>query len=281
MIEINAYAKINLSLEVLGPRPDGYHEVRSVLQTVSLHDTLSFYPANSISTVADLPGWQAKKSLVLRAAEVLKKTTGTHQGARIEVKKRIPLTAGLGGDSANAAATFLGLNRLWQAGLTPEEITAIGSSLGSDIPFFIRGGTALASGRGEVITPLSPTPKRYILLVMPDVPSLPSKTGQLYGLLQKTHFTNGGTTKRLVQAIKEGELPETLLLNTFENLAYHTFEGLELYRRHLLKMGAPNLHLAGSGPALYALFTQEEPAADLLKQCIDQKLKAFMAETVN
>ena len=141
MLTVPAPAKLNLTLEVLARRPDGYHEIRSVFQTISLGDTLHFQPGREIIFKSSLPGWTPEKSLIARAASLLKETSGCPQGVTIEVDNRIPLVSGLGGDSSDAAATLRGLNKLWELGLSREKLLELAAKLGSDVPFFLYGGT--------------------------------------------------------------------------------------------------------------------------------------------
>ncbi|HEX9975803.1 MAG TPA: 4-(cytidine 5'-diphospho)-2-C-methyl-D-erythritol kinase, partial [Dehalococcoidales bacterium] len=220
MIAISAPAKINLTLEVLGKRDDGYHEIRSVIQTISLCDNLTFEPANSLEFKSDSAEWAAEKSLVSRAAMLLQPTGSHSHGATIGVKKRIPLLSGLGGDSSDAAATLEGLNKLWKLGLSREDLLPLARQLGSDVAFFLYGGTALVEGRGEKITPLPPLPQRWVVLAIPDTPRLPEKTKRLYARLKINHYTDGQITEKFIKALKEGkELKPSLLFNTFENVA--------------------------------------------------------------
>ena len=153
MLTILAPAKLNLTLEVLAKRPDGLHEIRSLIQTINLCDSLRFRLSQSISFKCDEPKWLPERSLVSKAASLLQKATKCPNGATIEVNKRIPLLSGLGGDSSDAAAILRGLNKLWELGLSPPELVELASQLGSDIAFFLYGGTALVRGRGEIVTP--------------------------------------------------------------------------------------------------------------------------------
>ena len=150
-----APAKINLTLEVLGRRDDGYHEVRSVMQAVSLGDCLTFNPSDEMLFECNLPGWSAERSLVSRVVARLQEVGGRKKGARITIAKRIPLASGLGGDASDAAAVLLGLNELWQLHLSLERLIEIAAGLGSDVPFFLRSGTALSSGRDRKSTRLN------------------------------------------------------------------------------------------------------------------------------
>jgi len=161
MLTIEAPAKINLTIEVLGKRPDGYHEIRSIIQTINLCDTLSFSPRKNIEIKCDLTGWSAEQSLVSRAVALFKEATGQNVGVMIDIQKRIPLSSGLAGDSSDAAAVLRGLNGLRKTGLSQPKLVELASQLGSDVSFFLVGGTCLMEGRGEKITPLPPMPHRW------------------------------------------------------------------------------------------------------------------------
>ena len=279
MLIIEAPAKLNLTLEVLGKRPDDYHEIRSVMQTVSLRDKLSFHPADDINITSCSAGWKPEESLVSRAVSLVQKATSFSRGAAIEVEKHIPLVAGLGGDSSDAAATLRGLNQLWELGLSQRKLLELAAQLGSDVPFFINGGTALAEGRGELLTPLTPPPSMWFVLVVPDVPKLPEKTKRLYASLKPSHFTDGQITQRMIEVLKEGkEVTPSLLFNTFENIAFAPDSKLRLYRELIARMGADNIRLAGSGPSLFSLVKDEAQADDLYTRCKDQGMEVYLVE---
>jgi 4-diphosphocytidyl-2-C-methyl-D-erythritol kinase len=279
MLTVLAPAKLNLTLEVLGKRPDGYHEIRSVFQTINPGDRLRFQPSQQITLKSDMPDWTPEKSLIAKAARLLQETTGISKGAMIEVTKNIPLVSGLGGDSSDAATTLRGLNKLWESGLSAERLLDLAVQLGSDVAFFFYGGTALVEGRGEIVTPLPPLPQHRVVLVVPDVPRLPEKTKQLYASLKTSHYTNGQITQQLVDEIKKGRESLTLF-NTFENVAFTKFSKLRVYRNHILKMGAPHVHLAGSGPTLFTLFKDKAQAEDLYSRCQQQGMKTYLVETL-
>jgi 4-diphosphocytidyl-2-C-methyl-D-erythritol kinase len=279
MLTVLAPAKINLTLEVLGRRPDGFHEIRSVLQTVTLCDSLHFQLSQQVAVKSDLPGWSAESSLVVKVASLLQKTTGCSSGATIEIKKRIPLVSGLGGESSAAAATLRGLNELWELGLSREGLLDLAVQLGSDVAFFLYGGTALAEGRGEVVTPLPPLPHIWVVIVVPDVPRLPGKTAQLYASLKPSHYTDGQITERLVKTLTEGrEFKPSMLFNTFENVAFERFSKLKVYKEHFAKLGAPHIHLAGSGPTLFTLLEDRAQAEDLYTRCKNQGMETYVVE---
>ena len=282
MLTVLAPAKLNLTLEVLGNRPDGYHEVRSVIQTINLCDSLNFQLSRSVSIRSSVPDWASEKSLVSRAVSLLQETTGCSEGVSIEVIKRIPLMSGLGGDSSDAAATLRGLNELWNLSLTREELLDLAGQLGSDVAFFLYGGTALVEGRGEVVIPLPPLPRRWVVLVVPDVPRLPGKTKQLYASLNPSHYTDGQVTAKLVSALREGgEFTPSLLFNTFENVAFTYFSGLNTYQEQLVKAGADNIHLAGSGPTLFSMVEDRTRAEEMLGYLEGQGVEAYLADTLS
>jgi 4-diphosphocytidyl-2-C-methyl-D-erythritol kinase len=279
MLTVTAPAKINLTLEVLGDRADGFHEIRSVMQTVSLCDMLSFRKADKTTIRCDMAGWSAEKSLISRLIDLLREATDCKGWAAIDITKKIPLMSGLGGDSSDAAAVIKGLNKLWELGLTIEKQSEIAAGLGSDVPFFLRGGTALAMGRGDAITALPSLPAMWVVLVVPNVPAQEDKTARMYRSLKASHYTDGSITERLVEIVKgRGQFDTVMLFNTFENVAFKD-NHLKEYKEHLIKLGAPHVHLAGSGPALFAMFEDGEQAQDLYTRCKDQKMCVYLMRT--
>jgi len=281
MLTILAPAKINLTLEVLAERPDGYHEIRSVIQTINLCDHLRFRLSHNIKFRCDNPELVVEESLMSRTTVLLQQATGCPKGATIEITKRIPLTSGLGGGSSDAAAILYGLNRLWQLGLSPKELVELAPRLGSDVAFFLCGGTALAEGQGEIITPLPPLAHRWVVLVVPDVPREPGKTQKLYASLRPSHYTDGQITERFIKALKAGgEFKPSMLFNTFENVAFDRFSGLKVYKEHFIDLGVPNVHLAGSGPALFSLAEDKAQAEKLYGYLQKQGLESYLIETM-
>lgn len=281
MLTVPAPAKLNLTLEVLGKRPDGYHEIRSVFQAISLCDSLKLQPGEQVTFKSDLPEWNPEKSLVAKAVSLLQEVAGSSRGVAIEIDKRIPLVSGLGGDSSDAAATLNGLNKLWALDLPREELLKFATQLGSDVAFFLQGGTALVQGRGETVTPLPPLPRMWVVLIVPDMLRLPEKTKQLYNRLNTSHYTDGQITERLAAEIREGrELTPSLLFNTFENVAFTRFSELSVYRSHIIKTGAPDVHLAGSGPTLFTLFKDKTEAEELHTRCQQQGMETYLVETM-
>ena len=281
MLTVLAPAKLNLTLEVLTRRPDGFHELRSVIQTINLCDSLRFQLSQNIEFRSDVPGWVAQDSLVSRAASLLQKATGCNKGVMIEVSKRIPLASGLGGDSSDAVAILRGLDKLWQLGLSRDKLLELAAQLGSDVAFFVYGGTALVEGRGEIVTPLPPLPHMWAVLVVPPLPRQMRKTERLYASLKPSHYTDEQITRRLVAALKAGRgLTPSMLFNIFDNVAFDSFTGLREYWQKFLKAGAEDVHLAGSGPALFTLIENNTQAEDLCIRLQQQGLESYLVETL-
>ncbi len=282
MLTILAPAKINLTLEVLKKRADGFHEIRSVVQTINLCDSISLKRAKRLVIQCDTDGWLAEESLISRAADLLKETSGYTDGAFMQLSKKIPLVMGLGGDSSDAAAILLGLNKLWELSLPPGELAQLASQLGSDVPLFLFGGTALMQGRGEIVSPLPPLSPNWIVLMIPPVFREKGKTGKLYAALTKDHYTNGLKTERMVSLLTKGrEIAPDNLFNAFEGIAGDSFKGLDEYHRKFLKSGATDVHLAGSGPALYTLLKEEKRAKKIYRNLKKCGLETFCTQTLS
>ena len=279
-MQLASYAKVNLTLEVLRRRPDGYHDISSVIQTISLHDDIALEAAPALSLDCDAPDLTAEDNLAMKAAALLKEASGYAGGARIQVRKRIPMAAGLGGGSSNAATVLLGLGQLWKLDWAVERLQPLAERLGSDVSFFLLGGCALAEGRGERLTPLPSPPAAWLVLLEAPL-KLPGKTGALYKSLQPSHFSDGSHTRMLVEAIQSGGplLPEHLY-NTFEQVAYHAFPSLAEYRDGFRAAGALHVRLAGSGPTLFSLVEDEQSGSDIATRLAHQGHRAHLVRTV-
>ena len=280
-LTVEAYAKLNLTLEVLDQRPDGYHGVASVLQTISLADHLTFRPAGQLSLKCSEAALDNEDNLVLRAAQLLQEETGTTKGAAIVLEKGIPTASGLGGGSSDAAATLWALAQLWELKLSEEQLSSLSTRIGSDVPFFLVGGTALARGRGEQITPLPQVAESWFLVIRPKL-DIPEKTATLYGLLNKQHWTRGHATQQLVDALTAGEpLREAYLYNVFDAVAPDAYPIISQWRRRLLEANPSRPHLAGAGPSLYIPVESEIQGQHILRQ-IPQREGAdfFVVHTV-
>lgn len=276
-----AHAKINLALEVLGPRPDGYHEVRTILQRVALHDELRAHPAPRLSLRHGKA--PADNDLVLRAAEALRARfrLAADRGARLSLRKRIPVAAGLGGGSSDAAAALLLLRQLWGLPCTDATMRAVAEGLGSDVPFFLGGPTALASGRGERLTPLAPPQPTWLVIVLPAL-LVPDKTRQMYAALTAGDFSDGGRVAA-VQAGLAGDRPlHTLpLWNTFSAVARRRFPLAAAAERALQDAGASVTCLCGAGPAWFAPCPTRGVATRLVAQLRRQGWRALATHTLS
>jgi len=277
-----AYAKINLTLEVLGRRADGYHELMTIFQTIDLKDALLFSEQPRISLECDSPGLKSPDNLAVKAAGLLQQAVGCSKGALISIKKGIPLAAGLGGGASDAAATLQALNRLWQLRLSREELLQLASRISSDASFFLYGGTALGQGRGEKVTPLPPLLQSWVVLLKPPIGVPDNKTQRLYASLNPSHFTSGQFSKSMVELLRHrGEiLSSSSLFNTFEQVAFDAFPGLEEYWQRFLDLGANSIHLAGSGPTLFTLTRDKSHGEKLYRSLSREGLEVYLVKTV-
>lgn len=273
MLTCHAYAKINLTLEVLGRRSDGYHEVATVLQEIDLKDTLSFEESQEIRVEGD--------DLALEAARALQEAAGSSMGASISIAKGIPLAAGLGGSSSDAATSLRALNELWGTGFALHQLVEVASRVSADAAFFLYGGTALGQWRGERITPLAPFPNFWVVLFKPPIAVPPNKTRSLYSLLKPSHFTTGQFTKSMVELIDQGgEVSPSSLFNIFEKVAFTAFPGLDGYWQRFSALGADNIHLAGSGPTLFTLVKHKARGEALYRSLKREGLEAYLVQTI-
>jgi 4-diphosphocytidyl-2-C-methyl-D-erythritol kinase len=255
MITTVAPAKINLSLEILGRRDDGYHEIVSVMQTVDLHDELTFEPGGSGGILVTGTGLPPEEDLVYRAAQ-----QSPMPDAAITVRKRIPAGAGLGGGSSDAAATLRGLARLAAETPARDDLASAAAALGSDVPFFLRGGTAIAEGRGERITPLPDAGTAWLVVVSPPI-AIPRKTERMYSALDPRDFTDGARTRSLADRIRNGKpFDDGMLYNCFGRAVFEVFPSLAKYRDWMIEAGVPSVHVCGAGPSLFALVSGEAEA---------------------
>lgn len=278
MLNLKAYAKINLTLEIISKRIDGYHEITSVFQSISLYDEIKLGHSNSISIECSLKQLDNTNNIVIEAASLLKKYTGINKGVKIILNKNIPVSAGLGGGSSDAATVLVGLNQLWELRLSNKQLIEIASDIGSDVPFFLQNGTALVQGRGERVKRLENAKLGWIILLTPPI-HLKSKTANLYSLLSPEHFTKGLLTHKLAARIKGGgDVPPEFLFNVFEHVfdnAYHEIKG---YQEIFKRVGGKEIQLAGSGPTLYCFVSSREvgTAMQLLLK-YQYKLESYLA----
>lgn len=263
-LRYRSYGKINLYLDVLERRPDGFHDIETIFQSVDLYDELTFEAREiGVSLACDTPGLETDGSnLICRAAAALQAATGSTAGAHITLEKRIPVAAGMAGGSGNAAAALIALNRLWRLGLDGKSLAAIALTLGSDVPFCLRGGTAAATGRGEVLEPLAACEGVWFVLVHPE---LKVSTASVYGsphLMRNGAERPGGKTARFEQALAAYGRRDwsALVSNTMEQpvLRDHPELGDILYQ--LREAGCVTSAMSGSGPTLFGLCADKERA---------------------
>jgi 4-diphosphocytidyl-2-C-methyl-D-erythritol kinase len=253
---VEAFAKVNRSLRVLGKRPDGFHELDTIFQTVDLTDRMDFLERGDDELVLTIEGASlpvSEENLVLRAARALLGWAGLTRGADIHLSKKIPIGGGLGGGSSNAAATLRGLSRLWDLPAPDADLYALAVSLGSDVPFFLLGGRARGSGRGEVLTPLPDGPEEWLVLVFPPF-SL--STPAVYGALSAPALTDPAAPTNLRGSDWCGE-PDR---NDLEPAAESLRGELKRFRAALADHGATSARLSGSGSTVFGVFGDEESA---------------------
>jgi 4-diphosphocytidyl-2-C-methyl-D-erythritol kinase len=283
-IRIPAFAKINLCLDILGKRPDGYHELRTIFQTISLHDELrlrsSRAPGISLTIHGDakLSGEPFRKNLVYRAVDALRRELKVRSGVEIGLHKKIPAGRGLGGGSSDAAAALLGYLRLMQRHIPVARIVEIASSLGADVPFFLLGGRALGIGKGDEIYPLPDIPKRSILIVSPHEIHVP--TPDAYRWLKARALTKTQAAPTLFRfcALCWSAQWNTLS-NDFERAVFQRHPRLAVIKRALLRAGASEASLAGSGSAVFGVFPSPALARRAAVGFPDDQ--TFVCETVS
>ena len=250
---LEAHAKINLTLEILGKRHDGYHNLVSVMQTVDLHDTVRLTRADDISLECSDPALAGDDNLALKAARALWEVCDPGQGVEIRLEKRIPVAAGLGGGSADAAAVLRGLNDMWEAGLSGGEMASLALAMGADVPFLLRGGTALVQGRGDDVTPLPPAAMEWIVILSPDI-EIADKTAALFTRVTPGQYTRGLLSHKLAGRLRaRSDTPPQFFFNAFEQVADEAFPGLADYRSEFESVGAAEVVLSGAGPSMFAV----------------------------
>jgi 4-diphosphocytidyl-2-C-methyl-D-erythritol kinase len=258
MISITAPAKINWFLSVLGKREDGYHNIVSPMQCVDLFDSLSFEDAEEIHLLTDLDV-PFEGNLVYKAAVLLKRFSAYKFGARIELKKDIPVSAGLGGGSSDAAFTLMGLNRLWGLNYDKGTLMRLGAEIGSDVPFFLAGPLALVEGRGEKVTGLNAGGSIVLLLVKPDISV---STAWAYNLF-KTRLTKKAVDIKLFcQAIEKKNFAflRDTVFNDLEDVVIGEYPVVGEIKRILARNGALFSLMSGSGPTVFSVFAEIDEA---------------------
>lgn len=257
-----AYAKINLGLDVLRRRPDGYHEVKMVMQTVDIYDDLFLEKTEKPGVELQIEGSEltaGKDNLICRAAELFMEEKGISGGVKIHLVKRIPIAAGMAGGSSDAAATLRGMNELWETGCSAQELQKLGVRLGADIPYCVVGGTMLSEGIGEILTPLPAPPECVLLIAKPEI-SVSTKF--VYENLHADTLKSHPDIDGMVEAIRRGQLEGITerMGNVLETVTTRTYPVIEEIKTVMKEKGAENALMSGSGPTVFGIFGQKEQA---------------------
>ncbi|MBU4532947.1 MAG: 4-(cytidine 5'-diphospho)-2-C-methyl-D-erythritol kinase [Firmicutes bacterium] len=280
MLAVKAYAKINLTLSVGRKRLDGYHELESVMQQLALHDLLEFVISEEdISLTTENTQVPAgSDNLIVRAAELLRRHTGCLWGARIHLTKNIPVAAGLGGGSADAAATLIGLNSLWGLGLSMDKLMEWGARLGSDVPFCLFGGTALARGRGEVLERLPEAPPMGVVLVKP---AFSVSTAGAYRMFDDLPEPEAFDAQKMVEGLRDGGIEQIAeaLHNDLERATFTMHPELQLIKDDLWKAGASGILMAGSGPTIFGLAPSTDEAQEIADRLLSTEVGVWVTST--
>lgn len=260
-LHLNAYAKVNLALNVLAPRPDGFHEIETVLHTVELHDAITLREREEgIEVRTDNPAVpDDARNLVVKAAQALRDTFGVQRGVEIDIKKGIPVASGLGGGSADAAITLLGLVQMWKIRLNGRGLISLAAALGSDVPFFLEGGAAIARGRGERVQWLPPLPTTWVVLARPRVEI---STTWAYQNLSLAEVAGRPDVPAMIEAMRREDLAGVgrLMGNVFEGLAMRRYPVVDDLKQRILAGEAYGATLSGTGPTVFGLMANEAAA---------------------
>jgi 4-diphosphocytidyl-2-C-methyl-D-erythritol kinase len=278
-VKARAYAKVNLGLEVLFRREDGYHELRTILQTIDVYDRLTYQPSPSgIELEVSDPSLPAgSDNLVVRAAELLAHRLGTQKGVQIQLEKRIPASLGLGGGSADAALTLLALNELWEGGLSLAELHRLGAELGMDVPFFLYGGTALAIGRGDQVFPLANQIDVPIVLILPD---FAISTAASYRNLMLTKRESSLKLQSFASGGLDGRNELLGLANDLETATKEHLPSINEYKQILLELGAVVSLMSGSGSAVFGVFDDEAMTGSASRSLAERGIRAIATRTL-
>lgn len=271
-----AYAKINLGLDVIRRRPDGYHEVKMIMQTVGIYDVLTFRKKEQLEgspqiTIAlELKETQAvafskeelpcdKSNLIYKAAALIMETYDIKEGVEITLQKNIPIAAGMAGGSTDAAAVFHGLNELFSLSMSLEDMKKLGVKIGADVPYCIMGGTALSEGIGEILTPLPAPPKAHLLIAKPDINV---STKFVYENLHADTLQFHPDIDGMVEALKAGSLTGITdrMSNVLETVTVKEYPIINQIKEEMIRSGARNALMSGSGPTVFGVYENEEAA---------------------
>ncbi|NNV07072.1 4-(cytidine 5'-diphospho)-2-C-methyl-D-erythritol kinase [Geobacillus sp. C56-T2] len=258
-LSIKAPAKINLSLDVLYKRPDGYHEVKMVMTTIDLADRIELIPLPGEDVIRIVSQNRFVpddcRNLAYQAAKLLKETFSIREGVAISITKHIPVAAGLAGGSSDAAATLRGLNKLWRLGLTTRELAELGATIGSDVAFCVYGGTAVATGRGEIITPIPSPPPCWVVLAKPPIGV---STAEVYRNLELEHVVHPDVDA-MVEAIKRKDYAAICrsVGNVLEEVTLKKYPEVAHIKEQMKRFGADAVLMSGSGPTVFGLIEHD------------------------
>lgn len=280
---VRAHAKINLTLDVLYKRADGFHQVEMIMQAIELADILNLEEKSSgdisiTSNMAHLPC--DHRNLAYQAAMLIKDTCQVKKGVHIFLEKNIPMSAGLAGGSTDAAGVLLGLNRLWDLGLSLDELEVLGAKLGSDVPFCLRGGTELATGRGELLETLSPLPSCYVVLAKPR---FGVSTAWVYGRYRDNGLLNHPDTIGVKSALEQGDLPGVVsrLSNVLESVTMPEYPQIGKLKDRMIQYGAMASLMSGSGPTVFGLVDDKGKAEYIAEKLRSQSdVEIIVTKTV-
>ena len=267
-----AYAKINLGLRILNRRDDGYHDIETVFRRINLFDELSFEPASTISLTCNQPDLPTDgRNLCVRTTELVQKISGTHQGVHITLKKNIPVGAGLGGGSADAATVLRTLPQWWGAGLSEQQLFALALEIGADVPYFLKAGTACATGKGEILDYFALEMPYWIVVVYPNLHVSTTWAYQNVRAKSPKEKRKQATVRPslkdiLIQNINDPRMLTNLLHNDFEPLVLRAHEPVARLRQSLSVAGADFAQMSGSGSSVYGLFLEEGHARDAARE---------------
>ncbi len=285
-LSLIAPAKVNLVLEVLGKRKDGFHDVDTVMTTIDLADRVVLRPGERLEvrlSGRDAAAIEAGGELAAAAARALAAAAGREPDVAIELDKRVPLAAGLGGGSSDAAAVLRGLDRLWGLEWPLPRLQEVAAAVGSDVPFFLHGGTARCRGRGELVEPLRDLRTLRLLLILPPVPQAPGKTARRFAALHAHDLSDGARAARMAHRIGRGAPPPAGdLWNVFEGVIERTeSELLANYAAYAAALGGPPLHLTGSGPAVFLLAHERAKVSELRRDLEQAGAEVLPASTLS
>lgn len=261
---VRTYAKINLYLDIIGKREDGYHDIESIMQTISLYDELLFELKKEGIEIKSEPKEFVKveSNLVFKTADLLRNKYDIKKGVSVKLKKNIPIGAGLAGGSSNAAGALVGLNNLWDLNLSIDDLLKLGSELGADVPFCILGGTRLAKGKGEELVEMKPISPCYIVVMNPG---FEVSTKEVYQGFDKKRKSTHSDIGRIVDALNRNDFNGICknMANSMEDIVFKKFPELEKLKRIAKKAGAEGVLMSGSGPTIFAITQSENKAKDI------------------